>query len=73
MFSRNDLCTHTRSPATKEIDSGFCDARCWRHFFQVRDFKYKQYGRETPCYGDNGTTLMVKENAREENNYNNNK
>ena len=28
------------------------------------DFRIKDYGRETPCYGDNGTTLMVKENKR---------
>lgn len=73
---RNDLCTHTRSSATTQIhadyDSGQCDAKCWKDFFQIHDFEAKARIRETPCYGDNGTTLMVKENQRREskNSYN---
>ena len=70
IFFRNDLCTHTRSSATTQIhadyDSGQCDAKCWKDFFQIHDFEAKARIRETPCYGDNGTTLMVKENERKE-------
>ena len=37
------------------IEDGKCDAKCWKDFFNV------QYGRTTPCNGDRGTSLMVKE------------
>ena len=56
-----NLCSYTNfydhnNPLSKKFwEEGKCDARCWKDFFNV------QYGRQTPCNGDRGTSLMVEE------------
>ena len=50
-----NLCSYTNDGPTDMIEDGKCDAKCWKDFFNV------QYGRTTPCNGDRGTSLMVKE------------
>ena len=41
------------------IANGQCDASCWKNFF-----KYPPYRDSSPCKGDRGAALMVKERGR---------
>ena len=58
-LSRLNLCSYTESEGTDIIKDGQCDSECWRNFF-----RWSPYKDSSPCLGDRGAALMVREQNR---------